>query len=167
MENNIKSLIWLFVLLIFQSFFIFTVYYFMPEFTTHLDTVYQRPGGVWLIFLILLLYFIPSFIAIASKHKYFLQITLLNIFLGFSILGWVGALIWATIKTPVMNKQNYTICNILIQIFSFIMLFSYCVIDHNLHNYQRMDAIYNQNIQETLEAIKTIQTIKHIPGGNY
>lgn len=167
MENNIKSLIWLFILLIIQTFLVFTIYYFMPDFTTSLDHVYQHPGGVWLVFLTLIVYFIPSIVAIATKHKYFLQIVLLNIFLGFSVLGWVGALIWATIKTPDKDKQNFIICNILIQIFSFVALVAYCTIDHKLYNYQRMDNIYNQNIQETLDAIKTIQEIKQNPGAGY
>ena len=79
----------------------------------------------------------------------------------------VGALIWATIKTPDKDKQNFIICNILIQIFSFVALVAYCTIDHKLYNYQRMDNIYNQNIQETLNAIKTIQEIKQNPGAGY
>ena len=167
MENNIKSLLYTFIFLTIQTFLIFTVYYLMPDFANSLDNVYQHPAGIWLIFLILLIYFIPTIIAIIGKHKYFLQITLLNIFFGFSILGWVGALIWATIKTYTEDKQNFVISNILIQIFSFIALTSFCIVDHNLYNYQRMDSIYNQNIQETLNAIKTIQEIKQNSGSNY
>jgi len=44
----------------------------------------------------LLIYFLPSFIAIRRKHSYVLQITLLNALLGWSFFGWVAALIWAT-----------------------------------------------------------------------
>ena len=41
------------------------------------------------------IYFIPSFIAYRRKHKQTISIILLNFFLGWSLIGWVGALIWA------------------------------------------------------------------------
>jgi len=41
----------------------------------------------------LLLYFIPAFVGRNKRDS--LGITLLNIFLGWSVLGWIGALIWA------------------------------------------------------------------------
>ncbi len=44
-------------------------------------------------------YFIPAIIA--RKKVNFTGILLLNIFLGWTLLGWIGALIWAiTDKTP-------------------------------------------------------------------
>lgn len=45
---------------------------------------------------LLFIYFVPAFIAIARKHQYVLQITLLNALLGWSFFGWAAALIWAT-----------------------------------------------------------------------
>lgn len=45
---------------------------------------------------VILLYFVPSFIAIGRKHEYVVQITLLNALLGWSFFGWAAALIWAT-----------------------------------------------------------------------
>jgi hypothetical protein len=41
-------------------------------------------------------YFIPSVIASERCHKNFTPILLLNIFLGFSLIGWVIALVWST-----------------------------------------------------------------------
>jgi len=41
----------------------------------------------------LFLYFIPAFIGRNKRDS--MGITLLNIFLGWSVLGWIGALIWA------------------------------------------------------------------------
>lgn len=52
------------------------------------------------LFLIILIgvivYFIPSFVAIARKHVSVLQITILNAFLGWMFPVWVAALIWST-----------------------------------------------------------------------
>lgn len=42
-------------------------------------------------------YFVPCFIAYKKNHKFKKQIFLLNIFLGFSYVGWVAALIWASL----------------------------------------------------------------------
>lgn len=56
-------------------------------------------------FLFIMVYFIPSFIAIARKHVHVLQITILNAFLGWSFLGWVAALIWATMCKSDENAQ--------------------------------------------------------------
>jgi hypothetical protein len=53
-------------------------------------------GSALLAFLILIsipLYFLPSIIGFKKKNH--LSILLLNIFLGWSIIGWVVALIWA------------------------------------------------------------------------
>jgi len=43
----------------------------------------------------LVLYFLPSIIALARSKRDILAIFLLNLFLGWSIIGWVVALIWA------------------------------------------------------------------------
>lgn len=45
---------------------------------------------------LLFIYFVPAIIAIARKHQYVLQITLLNALLGWSFFGWAAALIWST-----------------------------------------------------------------------
>jgi hypothetical protein len=43
----------------------------------------------------LLMYFLPSIIALARSKRDLLAIFLLNFFLGWSIIGWFVALIWA------------------------------------------------------------------------
>ena len=48
----------------------------------------------------LLMYFLPSIIALARNKRDTLAIFLLNLFLGWSIIGWFVALIWA-VKTDV------------------------------------------------------------------
>jgi hypothetical protein len=41
------------------------------------------------------IYFLPSIIALARSKRDLLAIFLLNLFLGWSVIGWVVALIWA------------------------------------------------------------------------
>ena len=43
------------------------------------------------------IYFTPTIIAVTKRHKHIGAIFLLNFFLGWSFLGWVGALVWATV----------------------------------------------------------------------
>lgn len=64
---------------------------------------------------VILLYFVPSFIAISRKHSYVLQITLLNALLGWSFFGWAAALIWATtdhIDENVSTKLPWVIISV-------------------------------------------------------
>lgn len=44
-------------------------------------------------------YFIPSLIARKKEHVHFVPILILNLFLGWSVLGWFAALIWVFTKT--------------------------------------------------------------------
>ncbi|MDR2442366.1 MAG: superinfection immunity protein [Deltaproteobacteria bacterium] len=43
----------------------------------------------------LAIYFIPSYIAYSRKHNNFLPILLINFFLGWTVLAWIAALLWA------------------------------------------------------------------------
>ena len=43
----------------------------------------------------LLMYFLPSIVALARSKRDLLAIFLLNLFLGWSVIGWVVALVWA------------------------------------------------------------------------
>jgi len=51
--------------------------------------------------LICALYFLPIIIAFLRGHKNRASIFILNLFLGWTALGWIGSLIWA-----VMKKNN-------------------------------------------------------------
>jgi len=46
--------------------------------------------GFWTV-----MYFLPSIIALARSKRDLLAIFLLNLFLGWSVIGWFVALIWA------------------------------------------------------------------------
>jgi hypothetical protein len=44
------------------------------------------------------IYFIPSMLACDRHHRNRVVIIILNVFLGWTLIGWVGALIWAIYK---------------------------------------------------------------------
>lgn len=62
--------------------------------------------GAAIILLIFLLcfYFLPSGIAVMREHHNTLAIFLLNLFLGWSLVGWVAALVWAA--TVVQRREE-------------------------------------------------------------
>ena len=45
-----------------------------------------------------IVYFVPTIVAFGKKHTNKLAIFILNFFLGWSLIGWVIALIWAVKK---------------------------------------------------------------------
>jgi hypothetical protein len=49
-------------------------------------------------FVSLAVYFLPSLVASTRLHPNSKPIMLLNIFLGWTLIGWVGALIWSASK---------------------------------------------------------------------
>jgi hypothetical protein len=51
-------------------------------------------GMTWLI-IIALLYFVPAIVAGTRRHRNRMAITVLNIFVGWTFIGWVIALVWA------------------------------------------------------------------------
>ena len=50
-------------------------------------------------------YLLPAIIAGCRETKNALGITLLTLLLGWTMLGWIGALIWATCDTPKEAKH--------------------------------------------------------------
>jgi hypothetical protein len=53
---------------------------------------------------IILIYFLPTLIASKRKHPQTNAIFGLNLFLGWTFLGWVGALVWcATAINPTLR----------------------------------------------------------------
>ena len=58
---------------------------------------YESDSGHWLVMLTLL-YFIPSIIAFSRHHHNRTAIKRLNVVLGWSVLGWIAALVWALIS---------------------------------------------------------------------
>jgi hypothetical protein len=62
-------------------------------------------GGAILIILGIAVYLLPSFIAWNKKTGS--GVVLLNIFLGWTIIGWIVALIWAVSLTEKYPGYNY------------------------------------------------------------
>ena len=77
-----------------------------------LDGTYLHAGYLFILFIILILYFIPTYIAAFMNKKYFLQIFLLNLFAGFTFIGWLGALIWATFKSEDEIKTAFSLITV-------------------------------------------------------
>ena len=65
----------------------------------HRDTLGENVMELWI--LVGILYFFPAMIAKARKHPNTAAIFVLNIFLGWTFIGWVVALVWA-----VTNPQH-------------------------------------------------------------
>ena len=65
-------------------------------------------GIIWMVIIFLvLLYFIPSVVAKIRGKVNFTAILLINLFLGWTLVGWIGALIWAVIKEKTDKPYDY------------------------------------------------------------
>lgn len=58
-------------------------------------------GGI-VIWMLILIYFLPLFVSLSRRHPSKWAIGALNLFLGWTLLGWVGALVWSLIE---LNKS--------------------------------------------------------------
>ena len=59
-----------------------------------------------LILILLLVYFTPTLTAYARGHKNILAIFILNLFLGYTFVAWVIALIWAVYNTEATKSPK-------------------------------------------------------------
>lgn len=46
------------------------------------------------------LYWLPTIHAASNKHHNITAIFLLNIFLGWTVIGWIAAMVWSATKPP-------------------------------------------------------------------
>lgn len=53
-----------------------------------------------LIIIGIVIYFLPSIVAYNRNHNQYNPILLLNLFLGWTVIGWIAALIWAVSNPP-------------------------------------------------------------------
>jgi len=53
---------------------------------------------ILVVVLLFTLYFLPTLIAFLRQHKNKLAIFLLNLLLGWTILGWVVSLVWSATR---------------------------------------------------------------------
>jgi T4 superinfection immunity protein/uncharacterized protein UPF0547 len=56
------------------------------------------------------IYFIPSFVALMREHHQRGAIIALNLFLGWSLIGWVMALVWAFTATTKPARSSEKKC---------------------------------------------------------
>lgn len=64
--------------------------------------------SLWIISIILISYFFPSIIALLKGKSNTTAIIILNIFLGWTFVGWIVALVWAF---TVDNKSQTVVIN--------------------------------------------------------
>ena len=61
-----------------------------------LDFLLSSHSGLLALFILgVYLYFVPTIVAYKRHHRQTLAITVLNVVLGWTVLGWAGALVWA------------------------------------------------------------------------
>jgi 4-hydroxybenzoate polyprenyltransferase len=59
---------------------------------------------VTIVVVTVLIYFIPSFVALLRRHTYLKQVLVLNVILGWSTIGWVALLVWAFAGGEIPDK---------------------------------------------------------------
>ncbi len=61
-------------------------------------------SGVLLI-IIVAMYFIPTIIALLRGHRQTVAIGALNLLLGWTVLGWVGSLVWSLTNSAAVVRE--------------------------------------------------------------
>lgn len=51
--------------------------------------------GAVILYALIIGYFLPTFVSIAREHHQKPAIIALNLLLGWTVLGWIGALVWS------------------------------------------------------------------------
>lgn len=57
--------------------------------------IMQSIFGIFTLILAVSLYFVPAMVAIGRRHVNALPVFLTNLYMGWTVLGWIAALIWA------------------------------------------------------------------------
>src|SRR5262245_57045087 len=70
---------------------------FKPVFNTGVGLMNAHHGVSTWVLITIAVYFLPFFVAYARRHPQQLAITVLNIVAGWTLVGWVVALVWACI----------------------------------------------------------------------
>jgi hypothetical protein len=78
---------------------IIIAWHFLTGFSTASFETFEGPAilVLWPLILLILpgLYFLPTIVAGTRGHRQFSAIFILNLLLGWSGLGWIGAMVWA------------------------------------------------------------------------
>jgi hypothetical protein len=65
--------------------------------------LYGNTVNVILLLLILLIYMLPTLIAFSREHPRRLDITVINILVGWTLIGWIIVFLWAALS-PVESE---------------------------------------------------------------
>ena len=57
-------------------------------------------AGLFIVLIVVVSYFLPTLIAVLREHHNRLPIFLLNLFLGWTFIGWVASLVWSFTSPP-------------------------------------------------------------------
>ena len=67
--------------------------------------------ALWALLLLvgLAVYLLPTWLAVLFEHPHALWIFLVNVFLGWSFVGWVAALVWALLRdgAPIVRAEEH------------------------------------------------------------
>jgi hypothetical protein len=66
------------------------------------------PWELLVLLIVLSIYFVPTIVALVRKVKNAAAIIILNVFLGWTFLGWVGSLVWALTAQKNTSPDNST-----------------------------------------------------------
>jgi len=62
-------------------------------------------ASIGLVAIIVALYFIPTIIALLRGHRQTVAIGALNLLLGWTVLGWVGSLVWSLTNSAAVVRE--------------------------------------------------------------
>lgn len=74
------------------------------------STYYSEINNLDVLIFILLVtvtFFLPVVVAVITKHHNMLAIFLLNLFLGWTVIGWIAALVWAATKPGTSTHRHH------------------------------------------------------------
>ena len=70
-----------------------------------MQTLADFLDGLLLLLFLLGMYFFPAIIAKLRNHQQRVAILVLNLLLGWTLLGWIAAMIWAVTNTPADDEE--------------------------------------------------------------
>lgn len=62
--------------------------------------------GPFLLFILIALYVLPALVAASRHHRQTMAITVLNLLLGWTLLGWAGALVWSCTNPAAVGARE-------------------------------------------------------------
>jgi hypothetical protein len=62
--------------------------------------------GPLVLFVLIALYVLPALVAASRHHRQTMAITVLNVLLGWTLLGWAGALVWSCTNTGAVVSRE-------------------------------------------------------------